>query len=187
MPLRPETQAFVDEHFILTAPGHAFYLQRDVDAWVRNIDRHLGDGYLLTVDYGARRPHLLHQISTGLRPRQLRGYGGRNSLANILGLPVPEALQYEYMHDPTALFLPKDLTIDVDFSTIDEAVHATKRMAQLVLKTQEDFFRSLLESEGGHEGLEDLDRFRRYGDHLVALHGRLTLRRQGATSNGHGV
>src|SRR4029450_2755794 len=54
-PIRPEVRAFLDRQDLELYSGEVFYVQREIEEWVQNLNRSLEKGYVLTVDYGNHR------------------------------------------------------------------------------------------------------------------------------------
>lgn len=136
-PLREGTRAYLDDRKILLAPGETYYIQRDVDGWMSSLAAALGRGEIVTIDYGERRSVLRrdrHEFGRSM----FRGFLPKRDPKVAFGLVSLKT----YCESPTGVARPKDMTVDVDFSALEEAVGRTPGLIPAGYLAQREFMRT---------------------------------------------
>jgi SAM-dependent MidA family methyltransferase len=132
-PVREETAVFLKDRAIRLKPGETYYIQPDIDPWIRALDAALERGEVVTIDYGERRGALRvrrHEFGRSM----FRGYfPGTDPKWALSALSIAS-----YRDSPTGVARPKDMTVDVDFTTIEEAAAATS-LRYSAFTTQNDW------------------------------------------------
>ncbi|HEX5038436.1 MAG TPA: SAM-dependent methyltransferase [bacterium] len=133
-PLRDETCDFLEARAIRPVPGETYYIQPDIDRWVASLAEALGSGEVVTIDYGEKRDVLRknrHEFGRSM----FRGYLRRSDPKIDFGL-----ISYlSYRDSPTGVARPKDMTVDVDFTTLEEAVGKAGGLSQRAFLNQREF------------------------------------------------
>ncbi len=133
--VREETAAFLNDRGICLKPGETYYIQPDIDPWIRALDAALERGEVVTIDYGERRGALRlrrHEFGRSM----FRGYfPGTDPKWALAALSIAS-----YRDSPTGVARPKDMTVDVDFTTLEEAAAATS-LKHSTFSSQNDWTR----------------------------------------------
>ncbi|HSA58067.1 MAG TPA: SAM-dependent methyltransferase [bacterium] len=132
-PMREDTAKFLAERAIRLRPGETFYIQPDIDRWVTALAS-LERGWVATIDYGERREELRrtrHEFGRSM----FRGYLRSDDPKYGLGLVSVQS----YRNSPTGVARPKDMTVDVDFTTLEEAVRLSGVFQSPEFLTQREF------------------------------------------------
>jgi SAM-dependent MidA family methyltransferase len=135
-PVREETAVFLEDRGIRLKAGESYFIQTDIDRWIATLDQALESGEVVTIDYGERRDALRAARSEFGRP-MFRGYMPLTDPKYSLGV----ASLSSYRDSPTGVARPKDMTVDVDFTAIEEAVSRTHSLRPTALLSQRDFTR----------------------------------------------
>lgn len=141
-PVREETTRFLDDRHIVLNPGETFYIQPDIDAWIRNLEGALERGQVLTIDYGARRERLRrtrHEFGRSM----FRGFLAARDPLNHLSVISLKS----YRDSTTGVRRPKDMTVDVDFTSLEEAAAASGGFNVEPLITQKEFTLRICDEE----------------------------------------
>jgi SAM-dependent MidA family methyltransferase len=135
-PVREETGAYLRDRGIALAPGETYYIQRDIDGWVASLAEALGRGEIVTIDYGERR-NVLRRERHEFGRSMFRGFLPKADPKVAFGLVSLKT----YCDSPTGVARPKDMTVDVDFSALEEAVDRTPGLAPAGYLPQREFTR----------------------------------------------
>lgn len=146
-PLSEEAAHFLERHPISLLPGQIYFIQPNIERWMEGMYVRLEQGVIVTIDYGGTRDALFKREEMDLGTL-FRGYASYPDVhPHFLWLKDLTDGRFDpdtYIHLPTAVRWPKDMTGDVDFTTIEEMAKDIGGFHLLPLMDQNNFFQTIL-------------------------------------------